>query len=165
MASKWFTSICEARQVLGLISAIIPILRERKRETQEGGRRWEGEWEKEEKLIHLKALSWEGIGIQKDAHHDHPHKALSNSYCLHTRSWWHQKPSALSPAWLNWYMSWEGAVSQNWNKWCWEKEEANKVGRHTELVEQAPRFSRKQMLFSPYPSRSQWSLYHSNLRL
>lgn len=47
-----------------------------------------------------------------------------------------------------------------------KEEDANKAGcRQTELVEQAPRFSRKQILLSPHPSRSRWSLYRSNLRL
>lgn len=87
MASKWFTSICEARQVLGLISAIIPILcygREREREIEGGGRAWEGEREKEQKSINLKALSWEEVRIQKDTHHNHSHKVLPNRAPVYT---------------------------------------------------------------------------------
>ena len=45
---------------MGLISAIIPILcygKEREREIEGGGRGWEGEGQKEEKSINLKAFS------------------------------------------------------------------------------------------------------------
>ena len=43
-----------------------------------------GEGQKEEKSINLKAFSWEEVRIQKDAHHNHPHKVLPNRATVYT---------------------------------------------------------------------------------
>lgn len=93
-------------------------------------------------------------------------RSSKQSYCLHTRSGWHHKPPALSLAWVGARLGRDLFLRTEISGAGRKEEDANKAGcRQTELVEQAPRFSRKQILLSPHPSRSRWSLYRSNLRL
>lgn len=118
MASEWFANICEARQALDLISAITSIL-------CYGGER-EGEGEGRE--ADFKVMHWEGIRIRKDA----CRSTLTQVFQTELLST-HQKrvasqTSSTIPR-LSWCMSWEGPVSQNQNKWCWEEGGGRQQGR------------------------------------
>lgn len=117
MASEWFANICEARQALDLITAITSILchgGERERRGRRGERSW----------FQSHALRRD----QKDA----CRSTLTQVFQTELLST-HQKrvasqTSSTIPR-LSWCMSWEGPVSQNRNKWCWEEGGGRQQGR------------------------------------